>query len=155
MNTPLDLRALLLDPANNGAYFFDHNDRESLVEAATEAGLHAAPVDFGGCAGKGDALARIAAALRFPEWFGGNWDALADCLGDLSWLDGAGQLLVFDDAWGWRERDGEDFATLLDICGEAAQGWTRARRPFWVVIPLPAEQLTMVGNEGSDRSDDE
>lgn len=155
MNTPLDLRALLLDPANNGAYFFDHNDRESLVDAATEAGLHAAPVDFGGCAGKGDALARIAAALRFPDWFGGNWDALADCLGDLSWLDGAGQLLVFDDAWGWRERDGEDFATLLDICGEAAQGWTRARRPFWVVIPLPAEQLTMVGNEGSDRSDDE
>ena len=62
---------------------------------------------------------------------------------------------MFDDAWGWRERDGEDFATLLDICGEAAQGWTRARRPFWVVIPLPAEQLTMVGNEGSDRSDDE
>ena len=46
MNTPLDLRALLLDPANNGAYFFDHNDRESLVDAATEAGLHAAPVDF-------------------------------------------------------------------------------------------------------------
>lgn len=153
MSTPVDLRALLLDPANNGAYFFDHNDRESLVEAATEAGLHAAPIDFAGCAGKDDALARIAAALRFPEWFGGNWDALADCLGDLSWLDGAGQLLVFDDAWGWRERDGEDFATLLDICGEAAQGWTRARRPFWVVIPLAPEQLASVGRD--DESDNQ
>ena len=147
MNTPVDLRALLLDPANNGAYFFDHNDRESLVEAATEAGLHAAPIDFAGCAGKDDALARIAAALRFPDWFGGNWDALADCLGDLSWLDGAGQLLVFDDAWGWRERDGEDFATLLDICGEAAQGWLRERRPFWVAIPLAAKQLARIGSE--------
>jgi hypothetical protein len=147
MNTPLDLRALLLDPANNGAYFFDRNDRESLLEAATDAGLRPAPVDFGGCAGKDDALARIAAALAFPDWFGGNRDALADCLGDLSWLPEDGQLLLFDDAWGWRERDGEDFATLLDICGEAAQGWTRARRPFWVVIPLAPEQLARLSDD--------
>ena len=59
MNAPLDLRALLLDPANNGVYYFDRNDREDLAEAATHAGLHVAPVDFADCAGKHDALARI------------------------------------------------------------------------------------------------
>ena len=58
-----------------------------------------------------------------------------------------GQLLLFDNAWDWRERDGEDFAVLLDICGEAAQGWTRERRPFWAVIPLAPEQLALVGRE--------
>lgn len=147
MNAPLDLRALLLDPANNGVYYFDRNDREDLAESAANAGLHVAPVDFADCAGKHDALARIAVALQFPEWFGGNWDALADALGDLSWLPEAGQLLLFDNAWEWRERDGEDFAALLDICGEAAQGWMRARRPFWVVIPLAPEQLALVGRE--------
>ena len=86
-------------------------------------------------------------ALRFPDWFGGNWDALADALADLSWLPEGGQLLLFDNAWDWRERDGEDFAVLLDICGEAAQGWTRERRPFWAVIPLAPEQLALVGRE--------
>ena len=30
-------------------------------------------------------LQRIASALGFPSWFGGNWDALFDCLADLSW----------------------------------------------------------------------
>jgi hypothetical protein len=150
MNTPTDLRALLLEPANNGAYFFDRNDREALVEAATEAGLHAAPVDFAGSTGKDDALARIAGALAFPEWFGGNWDALADCLGDLSWIGGEGLLLLFDEAWDWRERDGESFATLLDICGEAAQGWIRQRRPFWVVVPLAPEQLARLTAEGDE-----
>lgn len=146
MNTTVDLRALLLDPVNNGVYYVDHNDREALVEAAADAGLHATPVDFGGCAGKGDALARIAAALQFPDWFGNNWDALGDCLGDLSWLPEGGQLVLFDQAWDWRERDGEDFATLLDICGEAAQGWLRERRPFWVVIPLAPEQLARMSD---------
>ena len=112
-------------------------------------------IDLAGCTDKAELLARIARTLRFPDWFGHNWDALADCLGDLSWLDGAGQLLVFDDAWGWRERDGEDFATLLDICGEAAQGWTRARRPFWVVMPLAPEQLARLSDDGDgDEADD-
>jgi hypothetical protein len=154
MNTPVDLRALLLDPANNGVYYFDRNDREDLAEAAADAGLHVAPVDFADCAGKHDALARIAVALAFPEWFGGNWDALADALGDLSWLpEGGGQLLLFDNAWDWRDRDGEDFAVLLDICGEAAQGWARERRPFWAVVPLAPEQLARVGRD--DESDDQ
>ena len=130
MSTPVDLRAAA-GSGEQRRLLFDHNDREALVEAATEAGLHAMPIDFNRLRGQGRRARAHAAALRFPDWFGGNWDALADCLGDLSWLPEGGQLLLFDNAWEWRERDGGDFATLLDICGEAAQDWTRGRRPFW------------------------
>lgn len=147
MSAPIDLRALLLDPANNGAYYFDRNDREALAEAATEAGLRPVPIDFADCATKDEALARIATALEFPSWFGGNWDALGDCIGDLSWFANDGLLLLFDDAWAWRERDGEEFGTLLDVCGEAAQGWMRERRPFWVVVPLAADQLARLTDD--------
>ena len=141
MNTPLDLRALLLDPANNGAYFFDHNDRESLVDAATEAGLHAAPVDFGGCAGKGDALARIAAALRFPDWFGGNWDALADSLRDLSWLRAPGYALLVDGVEHLRDADEASFDTLLALLEDASAEWATQEVPFWAFLSLPDEEF--------------
>jgi hypothetical protein len=48
--------------------------------------------------------------LAFPAWFGHNWDTLADCLSDLSWLRGRGHVLIWDrygvlahaDAGAWR-----------------------------------------------------
>ncbi|MGE0761060.1 MAG: barstar family protein [Pirellulaceae bacterium] len=39
-------------------------------------------------------LARFAEGLRFPDYFGWNWDALEECLGDLSWLADAEQIVV-------------------------------------------------------------
>lgn len=35
---------------------------------------------------KADLLAKFAREGRFPSYFGRNWDALLDCLGDLSWI---------------------------------------------------------------------
>ncbi len=39
-------------------------------------------------------LDEVSAALQFPLDFGANWDALADCLGDLDWLGGPSQVVV-------------------------------------------------------------
>jgi hypothetical protein len=36
--------------------------------------------------GKEQLLRQLADCLAFPDYFGGNWDALIDCLSDLSWL---------------------------------------------------------------------
>lgn len=39
-----------------------------------------------GIRGKADILTAIAKAGQFPDYFGSNWDALLDCLRDLSWI---------------------------------------------------------------------
>lgn len=51
-------------------------------------------LDLAGCHGKQELLSRASAAFQFPDWFGHNWDALSDSLGDLSWLDAPGYLVV-------------------------------------------------------------
>jgi len=37
-----------------------------------------------------------ASTLAFPAWVGHNWEALADCLADLSWLPGNGHVLFWE-----------------------------------------------------------
>lgn len=43
-------------------------------------------------------LNKIARGLDFPSYFGGNWDALDECLRDLSWLDGVTEVVLLHDA---------------------------------------------------------
>jgi hypothetical protein len=137
----LELSALLADATQGGAYFVDARDRVALIEAANGLSFAVLPVDFAGCLDKSQALEAIAQALRFPDWFGGNWDALADCLDDLSWLRADGYLLLLEHCDAWREAQPEAFAVLLEILNDTAQSWAQIGVPFWALTPLPATML--------------
>ncbi|ALN55436.1 hypothetical protein GLE_0077 [Lysobacter enzymogenes] len=139
-----DPRELLADPAQAGAYFIDARDSQALADAATELGFALARVDFAGCRDKDDALARIAAGLRFPEWFGGNWDALDDSVNDLSWWPAPGYLLLIERTGAWQAAHADDAATLVEILGDAAQDWAKTRVPFWALLPLPEAELAQM-----------
>jgi RNAse (barnase) inhibitor barstar len=43
---------------------------------------------------KADLFNFLAREIPLPDYFGHNWDALEECLGDLSWLDDKKILLV-------------------------------------------------------------
>lgn len=139
-----ELRALLADASQNGTYFIDVRDREGLEEIARELGFAAAVVDLAGCLDKDEVLDRFAAALRLPDWFGRNWDALVDCLGDLSWLPADGYLLLLDHVGAWRTAEPDQFATALEILDDAARTWSAQRVPFWTLVPLSAQALDEV-----------
>lgn len=137
----IDLRALLADPLQSGAYFVDDRDTAAMAEAGAALDFAVARTDLADCDDKAAVLARLGEALGFPDWFGGNWDALADSLGDLSWLPAPGYLLLVEHAGEWRDADGEAFDTLLAILNEAAADWRERNVAFWAVLPVPAEAL--------------
>ena len=121
----------LMDASRSGVY--RASGAASVVDAAREAALDLVRIDAQ------DALfERLAKALDFPAWFGGNWDALEDCLGDLSWRAGGGHVLVFDGYPG-----GAELGALLDVLRSSAQYWAQRGRPFFAVFIDPQRQLAL------------
>ncbi|MGX1549293.1 barstar family protein [Streptomyces adustus] len=87
-------------------------------------GGHVVLLDLDGVTDKAGLMDRCARALDLPEWFGRNWDALADSLSDLSvWPEEAGGRGLVIVVRGWRAyaeaRPGE-WGTAQDVFAQAA-----------------------------------
>lgn len=124
----------LQDPSRSGAYRVSRADE--VADAVKGSNLSVVRVPF---ADKAGLLENMASALGFPDWFGHNWDALEDCLTDLSWRDAPGHVLIIEKA-----RPGDDLGVLVDILRSSAEFWAGRGKPFFAlfvdpegVLPLP------------------
>jgi len=127
---------LLADATRNGVYQLDRDPRR-LAQIASEAGLAAWRVDIGHAHDKEDFLRAVAAALSFPRTFGGNWDALADCLRDLSWVKAKGFVLILEKSKHFSAAHRHEFDEAVDILNEAAEFWRGEGTPFWGLVSGP------------------
>jgi len=87
----------------------------------------------------------MAAALQFPDYFGENWDALDECLADLSWLPAAGYvLLIRESTTVLSQEDPMQLPTFVSVLANAAnqwsepveqgEAWDRPGKPFHIVL---------------------
>jgi len=119
-----DLCYLLKNPNGAGVYRLNCS-LEALHESIVCAGFTVFEVDIAAAHGKGEVLAELARSLKAPDWFGHNWDALADALGDLSWCKAPGYVLLLRG-----EHPGDDL--LDDILYATVEFWRLQGKPFWV-----------------------
>ncbi len=96
-------------------------------QAANEAGFAVFDADLAEAHGKGAVLAALAQAIEAPGWFGNNWDALADALGDLSWKSAPGYVLLLRDA----NLNAAEEETLSNILLETVAFWESQGKAFW------------------------
>ncbi|MEU0742783.1 barstar family protein [Streptomyces sp. NPDC006134] len=94
-----------------------------MTQAQDPAGRIVVTIDLDGVTDKAGLMDRCARALDLPEWFGRNWDALADVLADHSlWPEQAVErgLLVVVRGWGEyaRERP-EEWEVAEEVFAEA------------------------------------
>ena len=119
----------LSDASKSGVYRAPRADE--ILDAMRGSSLKVWRIGLAGAAGKAALLERLARALEFPRWFGGNWDALEDCLADLSWSAAAGHVLLIEGA---TELQADERGILADILASAAASWAERKRPFFAVF---------------------
>jgi barstar (barnase inhibitor) len=123
----------LQDPKRSGVYRTARVDE--ILDATRGTGIAVARIAF---APKEGLLQNIARALDFPDWFGGNWDALEDCLTDLSWRDADGFVLLFSGA-----KPGDELGVLIDVLRTAAEHWAGRGKPFFAVFVDPERSAAL------------
>ncbi len=105
-----------------------------IARAAKEAKLSIVQLDLGTVRGKREFLAGLAKAFKFPQYFGRNWDALNDCLTDLSWLDDHGWVVILFNGQDFAANNQDDFNTAIDVLQTATEYWRSHAKPFWVFV---------------------
>ena len=103
-----------------------------------DVGIPASPVLIAdvpsGIAAKAALLDELSRELRFPDYFGGNWDALEECIRDLSWIQPGPVVLRHRDIP--LVKDLANSKTYLSILADAVDEWKRTPdRDLVVVFP--------------------
>ena len=88
-----------------------------------------------------DLYRELSAALHFPEYFGNNWNALLDCLSDLSWIAEYHVTLIHTAC---PKLPAADLVVYLEVMIDALNIWNdprhRERHALEVVFPAGTEQ---------------
>ena len=121
----------LQDPIRSGVYRARQPDE--ILEATSGSRLDVVRISIAK-----NPLQAVAVALEFPDWFGKNWDALEDCLSDLSWREAEGHVLVFEHA-----AAGDELGILTDVLAASADSWKARGKPFFAVFIDPQRALTL------------
>lgn len=129
---------LFADAARAGLYHLPSRHRHDLAAQAASAGQKLLSTDVGDCDNMQQALQLFGRAFGFPAWYGANFDALHDCLGDPDWHPGQGIVLEIRGLDRLRRHDPMALSTLVDVLRSAAAERSATHAALWILLGSPA-----------------
>lgn len=102
--------------------------------ALAEKGIERLDLDTSRVTSEAGLLEELARVFRFPDYFGGNWDAADECLRDLSWLPARGYVLRVPEAESLWQRLPAAAGRLVETWLFCAESWAREGVSFHLVF---------------------
>ncbi len=119
----------------------DDMDIDDLAAICAEADAQVFYLDGSDIANKAQFLKEIALALNFPDYFGGNWDAFADCLTELDSDDMDRYVLLYTQPENFATGAPADWAIALELLQAAIAYWQTEDMPLYVFCQTHSDQL--------------
>ncbi len=131
----VSIKSILAGEVPAGIYRYQGRAKpETLARLAEAVGWRFFHLEGAAIEGKAALIDALAAAADFPAYCGRNWDALEECLRDLSWAPALGYLIVWDDARVLAQADPQAFAIALSIFNTAARYWEAQGQPMTLLL---------------------
>ncbi len=105
---------------------------ESVRRAVEPEGWRVFEVDGARVSDKPSFLKAAAKAMKFPSYFGQNWDAFEEMVNDLEWVPAKGYLLLMPH--GARFVKSGDWPIARSILADAVTNWSAQGVPFYVLV---------------------
>lgn len=102
--------------------------------AARAEGVKSFVIDTRAVNTKDGLLSALAEALRFPDYFRRNWDALEECLSDLSWVSGKRILILVESLDALAQAEPVSLETFVSIAHDAVATHGQQGRAIWVAL---------------------
>lgn len=118
-------------PQNAGIFLLARQDLPALRQAADELKQAFFSVDLGNARNVPGFIKALRRDLDFPDWFGGNLDALHDCLTDFSWRPATGYVITLDGSEALRANP-TSFAIFNEVLASVIEAWQARAVPFRV-----------------------
>lgn len=134
--------ARLLERAPAGVFMLASDvTRKRVSDLCKARNLYFYFADCHGVTSKEALLQTLARDLQLPEHFGGNWDALADCLMDMDKVRTDGLVMMLSGLDDFARQQPDEYETLSAILSDAAVYWAEEPAPFYVLLGGDAEVL--------------
>lgn len=123
-----------------GVYEIPEGGIDAVLAAAEANGHIVYRIDLRQARTRDQLLKMVGEGLELPGWYGANYDALADCLCDFSWLPAPGYTVILENCHNLNTLAGAEFNMLIDVFAEAARFWREQEKPvpLWCFVDQPA-----------------
>jgi len=107
----------------------------SAMEALQAEGWQGFYIDGNEVENKKTFLTVCGAALKFPGYFGGNWDAFEECINDMDWIAPTkGYVLLYDQVARFARKDPDEWKMAYNILQESVVRWQDTKTPMYILF---------------------
>jgi hypothetical protein len=117
-----------------GVYQTNVNNAHILADKGRALGFMIFSLDLSKACDCAALLKTVADCLHFPEWYGDNWDALTDCLCDMSWSEADGYLLIIKGGKLIQSNDSDSLSMFISVLEETSSFWKTQNIEFWALV---------------------
>jgi RNAse (barnase) inhibitor barstar len=130
-----ELKNILASDNPRGVYWLKtHASVAELGKLARAKGMAFFHLEGSKIEKKDQFLNHAAVALKFPDYFGKNWDAFYDCLTDMDWVDAEGYAIYFDHTNAFAEHHESQLETVIELFQDAVDFWKGEGKSMLVLL---------------------